>query len=175
MRISSLAVSLLFFAGVAHAQKASYSFFGKGSSVYQPYLGVTGTPALGKKFTATMLYRNPPGGGFPAASWWTAFMITGTSNQRIGSIPLPMTIRRGLQLLVSPDVIQVRLVRSGYAGSPPYWGRGNRSGIDFSYQVPNTRALLGLKLYQQMILTDAAFGTSVLFVATNGGALTVGY
>jgi len=119
------------------AQVASIFNRGCGPVATWPRLGLTsGTPKIGTKIRITGSLLSPAR---------TTVTAIGASNTKWASIPLPLMIdpRVGppCQLLVSPDVL--------------LFGKSTNQGqLSWTFQIPNDKRLIGLKVYLQMVNGD---------------------
>ncbi len=113
-----------------------------------PQMGVVGTPQLGTTY-------QPRVTDAPASS--PALMVSGLSDQSSQGIPLPAQLpgAPGCDLLVSSEVVEATVTSiAGVAQRP--------------LTVPNQPALVGLEVFHQWFVADAA-ANALGFIATGGG------
>ena len=145
----------------AYQAQLPFMTFGKGCGGTLgnvPIMGSTGSPRIGSNdFTVTL--RNALGG-----TGVRAWLAIGVSNQKWGSIPLPISFGGGCDLLVSPDL----LVSLGVGGGS---GPGNGTAT-VKMVIPNDPKLLGTRTYFQWGVVDpGAKGIGLAF--SDGGILSL--
>lgn len=137
-----LIAAALVIAGSVSAQKASYTYIGKGCTV--PF-DVSGTPKLGSTFHVRTLNSHVWCGN---ANVDQLFVLTGFSNKRAGPIQLPF------------DILVLRSVFGGaWCGhlrtsmdvvTPVPFGPYPPRTVSVSFPIPNAPTLIGLQFYQQV-------------------------
>lgn len=149
----TLPSAVLLLAASLSAQTATSFDYGCGPVATWPRMALTsGTPKIGTTIQVT---------GSLLAPGRTTVTAIGASNTKWGSIPLPLMIdpRPGppCKLLVSPDVL--------------LFGLSNRQGqLSWTFQIPNDRRLIGMKVYLQMVNGDGTGNEHW----TEGLAITIG-
>jgi hypothetical protein len=128
-----------------------FAAFGKGcpgTNSNVPTMGSTGTVGIGKSFQVTVANGKPTS---------PAVLAFGISRTQWLSIPLPIVLPGGCEILVSIDVV---LVGATDASGAALW----------PFVIPNDATLVGKGLHLQWLILDSAANNPLGFAHSNGGS-----
>lgn len=175
-RLLTPVLAVFLCAAPAAAQTANYTFVGTSCTAgrLDPLAGavpisVSGTPRLGGSFTVI----TEGSAGLPTGLRRSVYLLTGVSNTSAFGVPLPFdlgALSPGEPICGMLRTSAEAVVRVPSAPTP-------QTPVSIRFDVPNTTALLGAMLYQQVMSTEfSSFGPPFRSIALSaGGVATIGF
>ena len=156
-------------AGLAQGQQASYTYFGSACNAPQnfPHLTATSLPTLGGTLTVNVTSGWT---GVPE-SQGTSYLLTGVSNTQWSGLSLPIHLTvpgwgPSCGLLLTSVELPLQI---------PHRFSINPQIVPMSFRIPETPSLLGVSLYQQVLVFSSgccpAPGSRAMLLSRGGHAL----